>query len=1846
MLEKFKEDVKDLKTDWIETLDLDPEDFFSEEEKVAYFSKKKELDNEILRRKNLAASYGKIYNEVANLFENKFEEIKSSSLRIQNLLHQTLRSLSSINDNLSVADRPGVSDLLLHHRNVAIDNTDQMYQALDQIISAMSNQCLLNGSSGYKIGITAGGFSPFSTNTREAKTEDIVDATGEIIHPDLQLDEATGLILLKSEAKILENGEFIPCYEDMFFHPQTLEAHKIAGNILYDAATGRISIAVDSAIAASDESESLIPLLPYPRDHLGNPLEIEYLDAPNPMKLKYGTRLVEKSSGLAVPVLAITVHPKTGLVHALGASALSNVTSLKTPIERYLVFDDEDGTSKMVNGLKFDADGKIVPSFFSSISVTLEGGLNKTPEFVHELALSNGSYWGQLEATKAACLARVLDSLDDLTENLSTTLNDPASASASALEHFSKQLTVAVKHLNLSTDKLVQETFKRVLNVTQLKEKITSVEGNGGVCGLYEFDSGNMFLPILIGEKVQDTKDESVAMPILDVEIADDGNLLPVFGTTTDPFSGENIAIELGDETVDATTAEQGRIVGASRDKKTNTICPTVQVGSALNPAKPPFGSVSELQNHITTVNSAIEKLVKASETVSSTIFQETESKMTINEGLAEIKSVLEEMISAAEDVQGSMEIDIVSTLGKLMSNDVLYYLDQNPTDVSNHAKDLSALAGEMKQTMNKFKTRSQANLVRNSLSTSLGKFRFEMMKLNQSQVLIRQQQILAESRLVTDFGTRAESNMYYHGLFVNVHVSTRDEMLPVLKKLAEYLEKGLSMYLTPEMVEYLESACAKLKSREVDEVITNIKEKVEEIHFTTDAQPAAMTSNDENERDEKAILIHEGNQQKMRIENAERYREAIEKLESEREAFIDENILEVQTISKNDEEFNAQADHFSATLAKIDDDLQWNNRLLAEETARNTKRSSDQARPDGAEIYLEDDLKADLSEIEALERKMLDEIDGFEDYVEEANEDLADKLKGLNFEFSSKQGDEVDNIINECSEKIRKRKGRRAPRALLETEHDLTVMYEQLKKAAENDPEAQRLLSELDVVFDAHILARNEAKRKHKDRLEALARQRAARMAAARKPEALTNDINGEVEEVNKSSTVSAEEAKIQELENEFNEKINEINKSCHKDSDELDEQLRNRNLADDMIKDLKIRMAKVEKNRQRQIKAAIALRTAKLQAAKRRKATAEASEVMQSMANISDLGDVTEEDIRNQILEEVTNGKDANQAVKDVLQARHRQEILDMSRRHQCEIEAAKKVALNEARDARYLDRNAIVEQFDRDVLELSTRDIDDAEYDAEFKRLKAQLTAELKAFDEETERLGDRIFNEKRKGLDVKQSAEHLGLLERQLSQIDEEIRKCTSDAQIQYELQQNRLKAQQKHQAEMDEAARQKALEEEERLRQQQEDLLNKKNRLKSDKQSEKERQKAAEEAEKARLEAMVLANEERARVKLENERIQIESSNKNDSEKEKLLRELDAKHAKQAADRAAQTDKARSELEKRLAARRARAAEYAEEESLAEEEISETPAQILIKSEQPQQKKSTVDHSQVLLKSGLIEDLSALEAILKASISLQTGDNSQSAHSDLFLAKQDQLRKTSPGLVIIHPSDLSTLEFVGYRLFQRQFELLSRVFHLEPITIMIANEFPAQEERKSFAPSFYSYQNGIALLDQQHLKSSGLMSVMAAHLASHLAADSHFIDSDVVFKRTFFRAVSLLCAQIPAESLHSSTGEEILDYTSKGQKLREAKYKEHLRNAPQASSHIKHQRSVTENKAKTTQKLGQALELKHDIVLSGENKNSSAEDYFDRLCAQMFDALQEEDEDRIQALQKKLEAAAL
>ena len=42
--------------------------------------------------------------------------------------------------------------------------------------------------------------------------------------------------------------------------------------------------------------------------------------------------------------------------------------------------------------------------------------------------------------------------------------------------------------------------------MTQLKEKIVSVEGNGGVTGLYEFDSENMFLPILISEKVLEAR--------------------------------------------------------------------------------------------------------------------------------------------------------------------------------------------------------------------------------------------------------------------------------------------------------------------------------------------------------------------------------------------------------------------------------------------------------------------------------------------------------------------------------------------------------------------------------------------------------------------------------------------------------------------------------------------------------------------------------------------------------------------------------------------------------------------------------------------------------------------------------------------------------------------------------------------------------------------------------------------------------------------------------------------------------------------------------------------------------------------------------------------------------------------------------------------------------------------------------------------------------------------------------------------------------------------------------------------------------------------------------------------
>ena len=64
-------------------------------------------------------------------------------------------------------------------------------------------------------------------------------------------------------------------------------------------------------------------------------------------------------------------------------------------------------------------------------------------------------------------------------------------------------------------------------------------------------------------------------------------------------------------------------------------------------------------------------------------------------------------------------------------------------------------------------------------------------------------------------------------------------------------------------------------------------------------------------------------------------------------------------------------------------------------------------------------------------------------------------------------------------------------------------------------------------------------------------------------------------------------------------------------------------------------------------------------------------------------------------------------------------------------------------EASDARYLERNRIIENYEKKMRELGMLDIDDAEYEEEEAKLTQQMKNSLDTIDQEIEKQAVEIF-----------------------------------------------------------------------------------------------------------------------------------------------------------------------------------------------------------------------------------------------------------------------------------------------------------------------------------------------------------------------------------------------------------------------------------------------------------------------------------------------------------------------
>lgn len=101
----------------------------------------------------------------------------------------------------------------------------------------------------------------------------------------------------------------------------------------------------------------LLPFIPYPTScYSDQPLpSTRFKGLRTGQRLRLGMPMADPDTGVPVPVLAITIHPQTGLVYPLGGLHVCPITRLPQPIQiGYPMLDSRSGNVVLTVGVSLD----------------------------------------------------------------------------------------------------------------------------------------------------------------------------------------------------------------------------------------------------------------------------------------------------------------------------------------------------------------------------------------------------------------------------------------------------------------------------------------------------------------------------------------------------------------------------------------------------------------------------------------------------------------------------------------------------------------------------------------------------------------------------------------------------------------------------------------------------------------------------------------------------------------------------------------------------------------------------------------------------------------------------------------------------------------------------------------------------------------------------------------------------------------------------------------------------------------------------------------------------------------------------------------------------------------------------------------------------------------------------------------------------------------------------------------------------------------------------------------------------------------------------------------------------
>ncbi|XP_017284465.2 uncharacterized protein si:dkey-103g5.4 [Kryptolebias marmoratus] len=554
------------------------------EERVGdgYERMRREVDKEMVRRKSLASQLRTLLDSQLQVLRREQQAKQKVYSVFTSQLRESTRLLSKISHN-----NQSFCELLQQN---LIQKLTALVDEMGELVSA---ECHRQGAWGLLGEGTGAKLLCPNTGTVLSK-DNIFSPDGSLrISGAVHCDSVTGLIRPNAHTHMLLNsGHTMAVPPDFFLHPQTGRVLPIVGNVAYDPASSTLVFTTDLCTGDNRKWDSpLLPFLPYPtsaHSHSDQPLPCSRLKGLRPgQRLQLGIPMPDPDTGVPVPILAVTIHPQTGLVYPLGRLHVCPFSRLPQPIQiGYPMLDYRTGNMVLTVGVSLDpVTGHVQPvggvllaeAFVEPLSgrMVRVGGANIR---AGQLVPSPGGYQTLLDSKVLAEMFKVLDILKPFIEEwgadppLRHMQPHPRSDNASGRQD---DLLAVTKELEQAWGRSLHCQLQLWIRLEMLLDWAVGLQRDGGTLGEIPLPGSEVRVPALLGMEYPDPTGSGLSVPVLGCQRDPiSGNAIPLAGTMEDPGGKGLVAIRYGSQTIDPETGLLAPVVGARLNVYRKTIVP------------------------------------------------------------------------------------------------------------------------------------------------------------------------------------------------------------------------------------------------------------------------------------------------------------------------------------------------------------------------------------------------------------------------------------------------------------------------------------------------------------------------------------------------------------------------------------------------------------------------------------------------------------------------------------------------------------------------------------------------------------------------------------------------------------------------------------------------------------------------------------------------------------------------------------------------------------------------------------------------------------------------------------------------------------------------------------------------------------------------------------------------------------------------------------------------------------------------------------------------------------------------------------------------------------------------